>query len=186
MRDFKKVIDKLRQYRNKPDKDDVFYKELVKKRLLEDDRLIYLLNNKELEECEAENDEYFGINILPYFIVSPTQTSTKNFICFETSVENVSRPNSVIKFQQLVFYVLCHESDNVVKEIGSARHDLIASVLIDIFQGSNMFGNQMKLIANKPSTTDNHYPTRTLIFSQETPNYVLKNGRPVSLRSGYR
>lgn len=186
MRDFTKEIEQLRQYRNKPDKDDVFYKELVKKKLLNDDRIIYLLNNKELEDSEAENDEYFGINILPYFIISEIQSSTKNFICFETSVENVSRENSIIKYQHLTFYILCHESDNVVKELGSARHDLIASVLIELFQGSNLFGNQMKLIVNKPSTTDNHYPTRTLVFSQETPNYVLKNGKPIGLRSGFR
>lgn len=186
MRDFSEQIKQLREYRNKPDKDDVFYKELVKKELLKDERLIYLLNNKELEDAEAENDEYFGINILPFFLIAPTQSSTKNYICFETSVENVSRMNSIIKFQQLHFYVLCHESDNVVKELGSARHDLIASVLIDLFQGSNLFGTQMKLMMNKPSTTDNHYATRTITFSQETPNYVMNNGKVKNLRSGFR
>lgn len=186
MRDFSEQIKQLREYRNKPDKDDVFYKELIKKELLKDERLIYLLNNKELEDAEAENDEYFGINILPFFLIADIQSSTKNFICFETSVEQVSRNNSLMKYQQLIFYVLCHESDNVVKELGSARHDLIASVLIDIFQGSNVLGNQLKLISHKPSTTDNHYATRTLVFSQELPNYPLKNGRPVNLRSGYR
>ena len=61
MRDFSKEIEQLRPYRNKPDKDDVFYKELVKKEVLKDDRIIYLLNNKELEDVDAENDEYFGI-----------------------------------------------------------------------------------------------------------------------------
>ena len=186
MRDFSKEIEQLRQYRTKPDKDDVFYKELVKKELLNDDRLIYLLNNKELEDAEAENDEYFGINILPMYLIADIQSSTKNFICYETSVEQVSRSNSIIKYQQLIFYVLCHESDNVVKELGSARHDLLASVLIDKFQGSNLFGTQMKLISNIPSTTDNHYATRTLKFTQETPNNVLVNGKVKSLRSGYR
>ena len=186
MRDFSEQIKQLREYRNKPDKDDVFYKELVKKKLLKDERLIYLLNNKELEDAEAENDEYFGISILPQFLIADIQSSTKNFICFETSVEQVSRSNSIIKYQQLIFYVLCHESDNVVKELSSARHDLIASVLIDLFQGSNLFGNQMKLISNKPSTTDNHYATRTLIFTQETANYAVNNGKVKSLRSGFR
>ena len=186
MRNFAKEIEQLRQYRTKPDKDDVFYKELVKKELLKDDRLIYLLNNKELEDAEAENDEYFGVNILPMYLISPTQHSTKNFVCFETFVENVSRENSIIKYQELVFYVLCHESDLIVKECGSARHDLLASVLIDIFQGSNLFGNQMKLISNKPSTTDNDYATRTLIFSQWTSNYPMKNGKVTNLRVGNR
>ena len=186
MRDYSKTIDQLRQYRNKPDKDDVFYKELVKQELLKSDDIIYLLNNKELEEAEAENDEYFGVNILPYFIIHPVQAATKNYVCFETSVENISRENSIIKYQELIFYILCHESDNIVKEVGSARHDLIASVLIDTFQGSNIFGNQMKLISNKPSTTDNDYATRTLIFSQWTPNYISRNGRTTGLRIGNR
>lgn len=186
MRDFTKEIERLRGYRNKPDKDDVFYKELVKKELLKNDTLIYLLNNKELEDCEAENDEYFGVNIMPMYLLAKTQTSTKNYVCYETSVENISRDNSIIKCQELIFYILCHESDNIVKELGSARHDLIASVLIDEFQGTNLFGNQMKLLSNKPSTTDNDYATRTLIFSQWTSNYPMRNGKVTNLRSGNR
>lgn len=186
MRDFTKEIERLREYRNKPDKDDVYYKELVKKKLLNNDTLIYLLNNKELEDCEAENDEYFGINIMPYYLLAKTQTSTKNYVCYETSVKNISRDNSIIKYQELIFYILCHESDNIVKELGSARHDLIASVLIDEFQGTNLFGNQMKLISNEPSTTDNDYATRTLVFSQWTSNYPMRNGKVTGLRIGNR
>lgn len=186
MRDFTENINRLRQYRKGADKDDVLYKELVKKELLKNDDLIYLLNNKELEDNEAENDEYFGVNIRPYYLIPETQSSTKNFVCYETSVENISRDNSIIKYQELIFYVLCHESDNIVKELGSARHDLIASVLIDEFQGSNLFGNQMKLISNKPSTTDNDYATRTLVFSQWTSNYPMRNGKVTNLRSGNR
>lgn len=186
MRDFTKEINLLRQFRKDPDKDDVLYKEKVKQKLLDNNELIYLLNNKELEDSEAENDEYFGINILPCYIISPTQSSAKNYVCYETSVENISRDNSIIKYQELIFYILCHVSDNIVKEIGSARHDLIASVLIDAFQGSNLFGNQMKLISNKPSITDNDYVSRTLIFSQWTTNYPVRNGKVTNLRSGNR
>ena len=186
MRDFSKEIEQLRQYRTKPDKDDVFYKELIKKELLKSDELIYLLNNKELEEAEAENDEYFGVNIMPFYVINPTQHNTKNYVCFETSVENLSRENSVIKYQEIIFYILCHEADNVVKECGSARHDLIAAVLLDMFNGSNLLGNQLKLMTDKPSVTDNDYATRTLVFSQQSANSVLRNGKVTGLRIGNR
>ena len=186
MKDYSEIINQLRHYRNKPDKNDVYFKELIKQELLKSDKLIYLLNNKELEEADAENDEYFGTNILPFYIIHPTQHSTKNYICFETSVENISRDNSIMKYQEIVFYILCHVSDNVVKELGSARHDLIAATLLDIFNGSNIFGTQMKLLTDQSSTTDNDYATRTLVFSQISPNSVMRNGKAVNLRIGNR
>lgn len=173
----------LISFKKKPNENDVRYKEIIKQALLEDDILIYLLNNKELEDADAENDEYFGDNIKPQYLIPDTQTRVANYLCFEVSFDEVSRNNPANKVQQIIFYVLCHEKDLIVKEIGCARHDLISSVLIDKFQGSNLFGNQLKLASDKPSTTDTKYATRTLIFEQETPNSMTKaDGRSFSLR----
>lgn len=176
----------LRKYRNEPDEVDVRYKQIIKKKLLANNKLLYLLHNKELEDEEAEADEYLGINILPYYIIHPTQSSVKNFICFETSFENVSRGNSVMKIQQIIFYILCHQADVNVAELASARHDLIAAEVINMFQGSNDFGTQLKLMSNKPSTTDNDYATRTLVFAQITTNSITNEGRTMNLRTGFR
>ena len=176
----------LRRYRNEPDEVDVRYKQIIKKKLLANHKLIYLLHNKELEDEEAEADEYLNINILPYYIIAPTQTNVKNFICFETSMENVSRGNSVMKIQQIIFYILCHKADIDVKELSSPRHDLLAAEIINMFQGCNDFGTQLKLMSDKPSTTDNDYATRTLIFTQLTTNSITNENRTMNLRTGFR
>lgn len=176
----------LRRYRNEPDEDDVRYKQIIKRKLLENHKLIYLLHNKELEEAEAEADEYLDVNILPYYLIAPTQTNVQNYICFETSFENVSRGNSVMKIQRIIFYILCYQADIIVQEIGSPRHDLIAAELINMFQGSNDFGTQLKLMSDIPSTTDKDYATRTLTFAQITTNSITNDGRVTSLRTGFR
>ena len=179
-------IDRLRHYRNEPDIDDVRYKQIIKKKLLNNNVIIYLLNNKELEEADAENDDYFNVNIIPQYIIPDTQTNVQNFVCFECSFEYVSRSNSLIKLQEVIFYILC-ESKNIMEEkyTSCARHDLLAAEIIKEFQGCNDFGTQLKLVSDKPSTTDNNYATRTLIFRQETTNSPIdKNGKVRNLRSG--
>lgn len=65
MRLSEQELAELRRYRNEPDEDDVRYKQIIKKKLLANNKIIYLLHNKELEDEEAEPDEYLGINILP-------------------------------------------------------------------------------------------------------------------------
>lgn len=175
-------IAELRAYRNKPDEDDIRYKEIIKKMLIENDKIIYLLHNEELEAQDVDNDEYLNTNILPYYLISPTQTSVQNYICFETSFKEVSRANSIIKYQQVIFYVLCHHADIIEKYTNSARHDLIGAVLIDMFQGSNVFGTQLKLMSDVPSVVDVNYSCRTLIFEQQTVNSLY--GKQGGLRIG--
>lgn len=167
----------------KPNEDIIRYKEIIKQKLLEDDVLIWLLNNKELEGSDAENDEYFGKNIRSEFIIPETQTDVQNFLCFEVSFEDMARYNPDIKYQDIIFYIMCHEANGTVKEIGAARKDLIAGILIDKFNGSNLFGNQLKLVSDKPSVTDSKYSTRTLIFEQKTTNSLTKaDGKSFNLR----
>lgn len=177
-------LEYLRNLKRNPNEDDIRYKEVIKRKLLNNNKLIYLIHNAELEESGASNDDYFGENILPYYLISPVQTTVKNFLCFETSFDEVSRSNSLIKYQQVIFYILCHHSDISVAEVGVARHDLIAAVLIDEFHGSNIFGTQLKLISDKPSVVDNDYSARTLIFEQYTTNSITKDGKTFNLRAG--
>jgi hypothetical protein len=45
--------------------------------------IIYLLNNKELEDSEADPSDYLNVNILPFYLIHPTQHNCQNYICFE-------------------------------------------------------------------------------------------------------
>lgn len=180
----KEELQQLRDLRNKSDEDDIRYKQIIKQKLINENKIIYLLHNKELEDAEAEPDEYLNTCILPYYLISPTQTSVKNYLCFETSFDYVSRMNSAIKYQEIIFYILCHVDDINVAEISVPRHDLIGAVLIDMFNGCNDFGNQLKLVSDKPSVVDTNYACRTLIFDQQTTNSLTVNGKLKNLRSG--
>ncbi len=173
--------------KKKPNEDTVRLKEMIKQILLDNDTLMYLLHNKELEEVEAENDEYFGTdgNIRSSFIIPETQTEVKHFLCFECMFEASSGYNPAIKYEEIVFYILCNDKDLVVDEIGAARHDLIAALLIDVFNGTNKFGLQLKLLSDKPSVTDNHYATRTLVFERISPNSMTRaDGTTFNIRRG--
>ena len=56
----------LKSFRNIIDCDEIKIKEQIKQQLLKNKYIIHVLNNKELEETEAEPEDYFGVNILPY------------------------------------------------------------------------------------------------------------------------
>lgn len=170
----------LLNLKSAPDSDDIRYKELIKKSLIDNELIIYLLNNKELEESEADPSDYLGVNILPYYIIHPTQHNVQNFICYETSVRELERFNSNMKIQQIIFYVLCEEKNNIEKRTGIARHDLLSALLLDIFNWSNIFGCKIHCVSNVPSVVDSDYACRTLIFEQTTDNNLAKtrNGVP--------
>lgn len=164
----------LRDLKNNVDSDNIRYKEIIKKSLIENDLIIYLLNNKELESVGADPSDYLGINILPAYLIHPTQHNVQNFICYEVGFREVQRYNSKMKLLQVTFYVLCEEKNNIEKRTGIARHDLLGALILDIFNWSNVFGGQIHCISDVPSVTDNDYATRTIIFEQLTDNNLAK------------
>lgn len=87
----------LRDYKVKPDDDNVRIKNVCKENLIEDPLVLYLLNNKELEENEADPTDYIGVNILNNYLIHPTQHNVANFICLATDTKEVARYNEVVK-----------------------------------------------------------------------------------------
>lgn len=162
------------------DFDDIHIKEGIKKVLLNNKAIIHVLNNKELEEAEAEPDDYFNINILPYYIVQPTQTKVSNFVCYEVQYRDIDMGNKSMKNLQIVFYILCEQKTIRDEETGIARHDLLAALIQNDFNFTNYFGKKIKLISDVPSVVDMAYACRTLTFEQYTDNNLVKtsNGIP--------
>lgn len=165
---------RLRAWRENIDNEDIRIKEKIKELLLDNKTLIHVLNNEELEKADAEPDEYYYVNILPYYIIYPTQTNVQNYVCYETNFERVSRYNNVMKYNQIVFTILCEQKNIVEESTGLARHDLIASLILDQFNWSNYFGQQIVCISDKTSVSDNSYACRTLIFQSETPLNIIR------------
>lgn len=162
------------------DSDNIKIKQKIKKTLLNNRFIIHVLNNKELEEAEAEPDDYFGVNILDYYMISPTQHNVQNFICYETNYDELNRYNSTVKIMQVVFYILCEQKNIKDEDTGIARHDLLAALIQDQFNYTNMFGSKLKLVSDVCGVVDTNYAGRTLTFEQVTDNNVIKtiNGTP--------
>ncbi len=172
---------KLLSYRNTLDSDDIKLKQEIKEILLNRKDIIHVLNNKELEKADADVDDYFGINILPFFIISETQHNVQNYICFETNTERVSRYNeSPIKRQQIIFYILCESKNCIDNETSLPRHDLLSALILDAFDYKILSCGRLHISQSKPSITDNNYVTRTLIFECDTDRNIVKtrNGVP--------
>ena len=176
--DLQKIIDYKKRYEN----DDIYYKEIIKNKLINNSNIIKSLNNSDLDpDCPAD---YMGENILPYYLIVETQGKAKNYICFETSFDEIARYNKVMKFGQVIFYIICDNKTIYDKDTGVARHDLLAALITDEFNWTNMFGTQIKLVSNKPVAIDNQYVGRTLIFEQTTTNNIIKDKKVINKIGG--
>lgn len=164
----------LLSFKDSVDCDDIKVKEGVKKLLLQNKYIIHVLNNKELEEADAEPDDYFDVNIMPYYIVAPAQHNIQNFICYEVTYKDISNYNSSVKSLQLIFYILCDCHYIKDEDTGVTRHDLLAALIQDQFNNTNYFGSKLKLISDVAGVTDSNYALRTLTFQQTTDNNVVK------------
>lgn len=170
----------LRSLRGVVDSDNIKIKEQIKQELATNKYIAHVLHNIELEDMNASPDEYFNVNIFPYYIISPTQHNVNHFICYETSFTELDRYNRTEKYMDIYFYILCHEKDAIDSETGLARHDLLAALITDQFNWTNLFGKKVHLVEDKAGVTDEDYASRTLIFQQVTDNTLVKTKNNIS------
>lgn len=173
-------VAELRQYKTNLDDDNIRFKEIIKRSLIEDPLIIYLLNNKELEEDDADPSDYLGVNILPMYMIHPTQHNVQNYICYEVQFKEVPRYNDTLMYVDIIFYILCEEKNSIEKLTGIARHDLIGARLKHIFNWTNKFGTQCHVLSDVPSVTDNDYSTRTITFEMVMPKDIVKTKNNIS------
>lgn len=170
----------LLSFKDVVDCDDIIMKERIKKVLLDNKYIIHVLDNKELEKVDAEADDYFGINILPYYMVTPTQHNVKNYICYEVSYDKTYE-SKTYKRLRIVFNVICEQKDIIEKETGIARHDLLAALIQDAFNYTNYLGYKAVLVSDTASSIDNDFASRILVFEQYTDNNLVKTKDGVSI-----
>ena len=149
------------------DDDIIEMKRLIKQKLIADPDILEALNNPEIPLDSP--DEFLDNNIYGFIRIPQTQDTVRNFICFTVDDIEEHRYNDHFKVQQIQFACICH-LDDMKTEFGIDRHDLISYILRDIFNWSNEFGKQFKLVYNKESTIDSDYYCRTLKFERETTN----------------
>ena len=196
------LLNKLRAYADTPDDDNIRYKEKIHDALLNNAELLYALNNEELEselfdeddnllideetgELLGEVDRYFGdnSNIRPYLFIPDTQTDVKHYVCYQVMFDELPRYKNVQKYTEITFNIFVNGKDRTDKLTGIPRHDLIASIIREKFNWSNIFGMQTHLISSKESVTDNNYLVRTLIFQITDVNSITYT--PLGEKSSY-
>lgn len=166
----KEDIERLRSYRHIIDSEDIKIKQKIKEKLLANKDILHVLNNP---DCE-EPDDYFGFNILPYYIIHPTQIDVQNFICYTVDFKELERYNKKIKYQLITFVILCEQKNIIDKDTFLPRHDLLAALLMDEFDWTNYFGIQIHCVSDQESVVDNDYACRTLVFQQVIDNNITK------------
>lgn len=192
----KDLLNKLRAYSNTPDDENILYKKKIEKALLSNPCLLYALNEKSLEselfdddgninwewnedtkeyEPLGEWDRYFGgtSNIRPYLFIPETQTEVKHYICYQVGFDKMPRNNDLLKYTNVTFTIFVHGNDRMDKLTGIPRHDLIASIIRERFNWSNIFGMQTKLIYSKEDTIDDSYLVRVLKFQIVDTNGIV-------------
>lgn len=173
---------RLASYKYIVDNDNIRIKEIIKQKLLANDDIIHVLDNKELQDADAENDEYFGVNILDYYLIHPTQTNSQNFICYTIGYENIERNftnsnrkiNDMVRHLHITFVVMCEQKNIKDRDTGIARHDLLSALIINEFNFTNFFGRRIQLLSDEETVVDGDYAAHTLVFTQITDNNVTK------------
>ncbi len=169
------ITSELIDYKKIYEQDDVWMKEVIKRKLLDDRRIIRVLNNPDLDEDNP--DDYYLVNILPYYLVPDTQTETRNYICYEVGFTETSDSNKIMKNCQITFYIFTDVKTAVDKATGIPRHDLLAALITDDLNWGNSLGFQLKLASDRPYAMDARYAMRTLIFESTSTNNITKNKR---------
>lgn len=162
----------IRNIQNVSD-DIIEMKRLIKQKLISDPDILEALHNPTIDLDSP--DEFLDNNIYGFIRIPTTQDTVRNFICF--TVDDIEPSyNTHMKVQQIQFACICHLED-MKTEYGIDRHDLLGYLVRDVFNFTNDFGLQFKLVYNKESTIDSDYYCRTLKFERECTNNLKKATR---------
>lgn len=157
------------------------YKYQIMQMLTNNQDILWTLHNKTFEKNIDTNgnlngDYYRDVNIFSFLKVPGTQDEVKNFICFE--VYDVSVPYESLIKKNISFRTITHEND-FKTDWGIARQDLLAAIIKNEFDWSNVFGMHLEKVYDKGRIAENGYYYREFIYETTVPNNLVnkaKNG----------
>ena len=167
-------IEYLKSFREKIDYDGIKVKQQIKSLLLNNKHILHVLNNEELEAAEAEPDDYFNVNIYPYYVIKPIQHNVQNFITFQVSSTDIPQYDKTKRYLQIIFVILCNIGNIEEKDTSLPRHDLLGALIQDQFNYTNICGKKIKIVEDKEIVTDNDYVGRQIVFEQYVDNSLIR------------
>ena len=183
------LLEKLRLFSDCPDDDNVIFKKKIENAFINCPEILYAVNEKSLEDelfnedgsinYDGEWDRYFSDgyhdgNFRPYLFIPDTQDDVRNYVCYQTHFEETPRYNTVEKYCLVTFTIFVHAGNRVDNDTGLPRHDLIAAIIRDKLNWSNIFGTQCRIVSDRESMTDYKYVVRTLVFQCTMPNSIVQ------------
>lgn len=138
-----------------------YYKELLLTDLKKDGDLLELLHNSSLSLSRP--DDFVNVNIFSFLRIPDPQSVIKNFLCFELDKATSISGNSFKTVYELTFRCITHV-DDVETVWGMNRHDLLAAIIKDRYNYSNILGTQLSKTTDKGYIAENAYYYRVVKF----------------------
>lgn len=177
------LIEKNHMENDKDKYDDIErYKYLIMKILTEDQDILNTLHNKDLEKKYTNDngiingDAYRDVNIYSFLKIPDSQSTVKNFICFEVDDVEIPRYSEVLIKKNIIFRTISHD-DDYQTDWGVNRQDLLAMIIKSKFDWSNVFGMHLEKVYDKGRIAENGYYYREFIFETTTLNNMVNKAK---------
>lgn len=160
------------------------YKYIIMDILTKNQDILKTLHNPDFEKEDKKvngllnGDLYKDVNIFNFLKIPKTQSTVKNFICFEVDDMEQVRYNEALITKNITFRTVANEAD-IKTDWGIARQDLLAMIIKNEFDWSNVFGMHVSKIYDRGRVSEDGYYYRELIYETTVPNNLvnkLKNG----------
>ena len=152
------------------------YKYRIMKMLTEDEDLISTLNNKALDGHKG--DDYRFVNIFNFLKIPDTQSTVKNFVCFEVNDVEQPRYSEGLMKKYIIFRTVSHE-DDIQTDYGVARQDLLALIIKNKFDWSQEFGMHIEKIQDYGKIAENGYYYREFVYETTTANNLVNKAKAI-------
>ena len=167
-------LDRLFQYKDTIYDDISIDKQKILEDIYKDPDIFEVLKNKDLIDKCAPPEDYYMVNIFPFLKIPGTQSTVNNYLCFEINdTQDIERNNAFI-VKQVVFRTASHEKD-VQTPYGICRQDLLALLIKERFQWSNVLGLQLKVTYDSGKIAENGYYYRQIVFTQTMVNSLQES-----------
>ena len=158
------------------------YKYIIMDILTKNQDILKTLHNPDFEKEDKKvngllnGDLYKDVNIFNFLKIPKTQSTVKNFICFEVDDMEQVRYNEALITKNITFRTVANEAD-IKTDWGIARQDLLAMIIKNEFDWSNVFGMHVSKIYDRGRVSEDGYYYRELIYETTVVNNLVNKAR---------
>jgi len=159
--------------------DVVSYKQDILKALLSNSVIVDLIDSQQPEYIPSQPDSLIRANLYDFLYIPDNVTIADCYILVECLLSNPSARNDYFNNWHTEITIVCHKGRMVLPDRVGTRVDNIAYELTKMFDGVRGLGfNELRLISDRPSSLDETFRCRTLVFQNldaKESRYNVKN-----------